>query len=397
MLRCETLRNPDDLPSIRDEWEKLDESLFPRTPFTGPLWNELWWRHCRKNSFSARDEFLLTVVRDAGGQMVAVAPFLRTNRPAFGPLRLREMQLFGADRHITELRSVVCRPEMQADVVAQLAAHFSLNKFRRSWVRWNGIRRDGATTLKPPTTRGRFVWIRELPDYYLDLPETWQQFETALTSRVRKKLRSSLREFGRDGHTFTLNVVTQPSDVARALDDFYRLHHTRTQVRSFDAFSELKSRSFLNDYCTEMAKRGSLRIFELVIEGNVVAVRLGFAFGRQLYLYHSGNDIAWDKYSIMTILLGEIIKTAISDGMNVLNLSTGKDRAKTRWRPQEINFVDGVEVSDRTISTWLFLAFELVKCRFDFKKLPKLSADGAVGAFAEEQSADAGEDSAEAG
>jgi CelD/BcsL family acetyltransferase involved in cellulose biosynthesis len=372
MLKVEPLAGPEAFPSLRTEWEALDQSLFPRMPFTTPLWNELWWMHHRKRSLFARDEFLLCTVRDADARLVAVVPLVRTNSPAVGPLRVRQIQFFGADPNMTELRGMVCSPADQTNVLDALSLYFSSTEKGWNWIRWQGIRHDGQPESASSGTRGRFAWTREVPDYVLDLPATWKDFEAALTSRVRKKLRSCLKELQRDGHAFELRIVTRTSDVARALSDFYILHKERTKVRSYDVFAHRRARSFFNEYCHEMARRGQLRIFEAVISGTVVATRIGFAFGDELYLYHSGNAVTWDAYSIMTMLLGEIIKSAITHRYRLINLSTGDDRSKTRWRPRKFQFVDGVEVAPGIANACLFSSFELLRPRRDLRsQVPK--------------------------
>jgi CelD/BcsL family acetyltransferase involved in cellulose biosynthesis len=61
---------------------------------------------------------------------------------------------------------------------------------------------------------------------------------------------------------------------------------------------------------------------------------VGFAFGGSLYLYYSGYDPAWGKYSVMTTVMAEAIRYAIAEGFAEVNLSTGNDVSKTRWGPK---------------------------------------------------------------
>lgn len=345
MLTLERLSSPEDFAALRSEWASLDQSLSPRTPFTSPLWHELWWAHFQKNSLLVRDEFLTCSLRNSSGRLVAVAPMMRTHRPSFGVLQLSEIQFFGADPNMTELRGPVCRPGDQTEVLRALSNYFTSNDTRWNWIRWHGIRRDmleGSDALDATT---RFRWTRVVPGYILTLPSAWPIFEKALTSRVRKKLRACYKYLERDNHVIDFRVIRHPEDVTRNLNLFYALHRARTQVRYFDVFSDRRARSFFNEYASNVAARNEFRIFQIAFNGVVVATRLGFAFGRELYLYHSGNDPAWDNYSIMTTLLAEIIKWAIGEGFAIINLSTGNDRSKTRWKPAEIVYSDGIEVA----------------------------------------------------
>jgi CelD/BcsL family acetyltransferase involved in cellulose biosynthesis len=75
-----------------------------------------------------------------------------------------------------------------------------------------------------------------------------------------------------------------------------------------------------------------------------------------LYLYYTGYDPNWRKYSIMTTVVAESIKWAIENRLKAVNLSMGNDVSKTRWGPKEIVFRQGVQVSP---NWWGRLAFAI--------------------------------------
>ena len=85
-----------------------------------------------------------------------------------------------------------------------------------------------------------------------------------------------------------------------------------------------------------MARAGDLRLFQIRVGGRIVAVRIGFALGDQLYLYFSGYDPDYGPYSIMTTLMAETLQWAHGNGVALVNLSSGVDRSKTRFRPEMI-------------------------------------------------------------
>jgi CelD/BcsL family acetyltransferase involved in cellulose biosynthesis len=87
-----------------------------------------------------------------------------------------------------------------------------------------------------------------------------------------------------------------------------------------------------------LAARDAVRVFQLRIGDTVVASRLGFVIGASLYLYYSGFDPAWARYSVMTTTLAEALRYAIASGIESINLSITADRAKLRWRPQRVDF-----------------------------------------------------------
>ena len=92
-------------------------------------------------------------------------------------------------------------------------------------------------------------------------------------------------------------------------------------------------------------ERGELRIFELEIGGVVVASRIALLLGSDLYMHLAGYDPAWKTYSVMTVLVAEMFKWALAHRVERINLSSGQDQSKMRWKPHEVWFRDVVQVS----------------------------------------------------
>jgi CelD/BcsL family acetyltransferase involved in cellulose biosynthesis len=66
-----------------------------------------------------------------------------------------------------------------------------------------------------------------------------------------------------------------------------------------------------------------------------------------LYLYYSGFDPEWARYSVMTTTVAEAIKYAIETGLRTVNLSPTKDLSKTRWSPRQVDYGSAYEPRGR--------------------------------------------------
>ena len=365
-LLIERLSGVEALADVTVEWESLDAQIFPRTPFTSPLWIGLWWHHLRRQRLLLRDEFFCHTVRDANGCLIAIVPLMMTLSPGFGPLRMRVVQFLGADPSITELRGVICRPEHQDKVIQALLAYFRERHAEWDLFKWSGIR-DDACAYNTLRSRYDFRADRELPDYVLELPDSWVKLRSGVSANMRKNVRKAYEFLERDGYSFVFRAIERPKDVQAALDRFFTLHAARAGVTDMiyhpNKFAIPRNRAFLTDYVHRMAERGHLRLFELEVGGTVIASRLAFVFGPELYLYFSGYDPSWRKYSVMTLLITEIIKWAIEHGLQHVNLSTGKDQSKQRWKPSEIMFRDAVLISPSARGRCVFVTQEVLLTR----------------------------------
>ena len=82
-----------------------------------------------------------------------------------------------------------------------------------------------------------------------------------------------------------------------------------------------------------LARKGTVRVFQLTVDDHVVAMRLGFVYQGGIYLYLFAGDYAWKKHGVLTILMAETFKYAIENGYRFVYLSTGRSHSNLRWRP----------------------------------------------------------------
>lgn len=365
MYSVETITDEAGLARLAPEWAALDAGLSPRTPFSSPLWCATWWRHFARSRLSARDRMRVLAVRE-GTRLAGVAPMMLTTRPSVGPIRARELQFFGADAYMTELRGPVCRPEESDAVVAALDAHLKARASEWDWVQWRGLRKAEPEAAWPHAALPLDGYA-ELTDHYLTLPATWEAFRGGLPRNIKESLRKCYNSLARDGHAFGLRVVSGPEEAEAALRTFLDLHRGRAAVTGtvdhIDVFAAPETRRFLLDYGAALARAGELRVFQLVVGEAVVATRIGIVLGRELYLYYSGYDPAWGRYSVMTTAVAEAIRWAIGEGFSLVNLSTGTDVSKMRWRPQQVVFAGGYQVAPTARARLAFRSLEAMRRR----------------------------------
>jgi CelD/BcsL family acetyltransferase involved in cellulose biosynthesis len=262
---------------------------------------------------------------------------LISRRPSVGPIRVRQLQFFGADPNITEQRGMLALPEWEAEAYRALVGHALHNAEDWDSMLLSGV--PAALDLGALATSPDFEWVGQTADYTLGLPDSWAAFRTALPRNIKESLRKCYNSLKRDGLEFRLEVAESVDSVEPALERFFALHDARATlgdtVHHFNIFSTAEAQLFLKDVCRRFASRGALRIFQLLIGERVVAVRIGFVASDTLYLYYSGYDPEFAQYSVMTTTVAEAIQYGIRHGFSRVNLSTGKDVSKARWAPTE--------------------------------------------------------------
>lgn len=77
----------------------------------------------------------------------------------------------------------------------------------------------------------------------------------------------------------------------------------------------------------------------------------------------------------MTTLMSETIKWAIDNGIRLVNLSTGKDLSKVRWRPAEIVYQNAMQIAPTFRGRLAFLAYDALVRRPRLRGLQRQVAD----------------------
>lgn len=340
-LTVECLTSVEQVERLAPEWQELFQRVDDALPFVSYEWAVAWWTHLRRRSPLVRDELRVFAVRD-GGELVAVAPMMLTQRPAVGVSLLRVLQTIGTDPNITELRGMLVSAAREGEVAGALASEVSrLGGY--DLVVWCGLRRsaDGAERLRAEAT----AWpSKEISAFTLTMGPSWDEFRKSLPRNIRESLRKCYNSLARDGHEWSFRVLEGEAEVVAAVGRLVDLHGRRAAVtgtvRHRDCFETEEARRFLADVTARLARRGVARMFQLEVAGRVVAMRLGFVWRDRLYLYYSGYDPEWGKYSVMTTTVAEALKYATDSGITSVNLSTGADESKLRWRPSEVQYVD---------------------------------------------------------
>jgi CelD/BcsL family acetyltransferase involved in cellulose biosynthesis len=345
-LRIDLVDRPDRLALLEPEWRRLFTNHGEGLPFRTWEWHQAWWKAFAASGTQVLDATRLLTFRSRSGDLVGIAPLMLTRRPGRGPFAVRVLDYVGTDPNVTEIRGPIVDPRFAEGFHAALRDYVLDTAHEWDWFRWRGIphRSTGFVRSIPGV-----VFTRSLPAYTLTLSGTWEEFRSSRSRNLKESLRKCTNSLRRDRITAKLEVATCPPDVERGLDRFLELHRMRAEFRDSvphpNVFGSPAACHFLRDVFARFAERGEARVFQLRIGDSIVASRLGIALGDSIYLYYSGYDPAWARYSVMTTTLAEAIRHSFSAGLRFVHLSTGTDVSKTRWDPVEQTFSDATLVS----------------------------------------------------
>jgi CelD/BcsL family acetyltransferase involved in cellulose biosynthesis len=359
-LTVEVVTTVGGLQALEADYERLLRATGNALPFALHEWHVAWCNHFLESGKRIRTQPMIHVARNSEGRCVAIVPLILTRR-AVGPVNIGTLDLLGADPAITEIRTSLFEPSYETRAVWAIRRKLA-EVGAVDWLDWGVVSDSHALAL---SSHADLKIQRPQLDYVLDLPSSWDEFHSNLKRNIRESIRHCYNSLKRDGLTCELRIAREPPEVKDALERFFTLHAMRADLFGTIAhrnhFAKPQSRLFLQEVCAKLSARGMMRVFQLVIRGEVVALRIGFVIGDSLYLYYSGFDARWSKYSVMTTTVVEAVKYAIGQRLTTINLSPSRDIAKTRWGPREIALNQAVQLSPSLLSRLAWAGFKRAK------------------------------------
>lgn len=375
-LAVEEIRSLEGLEAIAPDWIKLADELSVELPFSDFRWMAAWWRNLRRETRLTRDSLCVLAFRRSG-RLIGIAPYMVTSRHVLGLRLLRVLQPIGTDPNITEVRGLLVGASDEHDV-AMTMVDYARECVACDTIVVKGLSADGqaATDL---SEKANVAEGPTLSMFVLPLAATWDALRTTLPRNLRESLRKCRNSLTRDGHVPTFRVLESEAEILALLPRFFELHRNRADavgtVHHNDVFGRESSREFMAAAVRQFAPVQRIRLFTMEIGGVVVAMRFAFICHDCLYLYYSGYDTEWGKYSVMTSVTAEAVQWAIEANLKRVNFSTGADQSKLRWRPDEI-VTRGFEVQGQTLRARVaHRAVEKAKLiRADWEKRQRASA-----------------------
>ncbi|MEX0991815.1 MAG: GNAT family N-acetyltransferase [Actinomycetota bacterium] len=154
----------------------------------------------------------------------------------------------------------------------------------------------------------------------LALPGTWDEYLSALPSKLRHELKRKARKLENDAGAYEI-VISDADRLEEDLDRFVQLHRSSEGPKGkfmqpgMEIFFRRLGEAFLED--------GIFRLAFLEIGGKRIAGAIGFVFHGTFSLYNSAFDHEWRTLSPGMVLVGELIRGSIEEGCHTFDMLKG--------------------------------------------------------------------------
>ena len=315
-------QNPSDLMNLKGEWKDLLARSTTNTIFQTWEWNQLWWKH-----FGPPNELFLLTLRNSGNKIVGIAPL-------FSHLEMnnqKRIQFIGGTEISDYLDFIVeagNEHSFYAAVISFLSSHPEL---------WDAtdlhcIPADSHTltvfrnACEKKGFRARLSIEEVCPR--ATLPSSWDQFLSAMKKKDRHEIRRKINRIQRQAENFSY-TITNSATFSEDIECFLQLHGKSNTQKM--AFMNQKRKRFFLEMARIFLQKEWLELLFLEANGAKLAALLNFKYKDTVYVYNSGYDPEFSRWSPGWVLISYSIQHAIEGGTKNYDFLRGNESYKYRF------------------------------------------------------------------
>lgn len=311
---------------MRDDWERLFFANPYHSPFLAWGWMYSWLEH-----LAGPHELFVLTLWDDEKVLQAIVPLLFRkpgkrspqifNICGYGPDcsdHLGTLHLPAYDARVHEIIADAIQRNVQKNCRLELN---SLDSFQ-------GAPKRLRTALR---LRGR---MSRMPEQHVcpkvQLPRTWEEFMSQLSSNFRSQVRRSYRRVAND-ENLEFRSLNESGSRQFAVD---LIKLNRARMRDLGITSSLENeqfREFLVDSVRYMATKNIAWMDTVKQENRTVGAALNFVHGNAIYYYMGGFCEEAKKIGPGNALFAHVIQRGISQQYKIYDFLRGAENYKYRW------------------------------------------------------------------
>jgi CelD/BcsL family acetyltransferase involved in cellulose biosynthesis len=313
--------------AMREEWNELLQASTSVNPFLTWEWLHAWWKHLAEGS-----ALRLITVRDAHGQLVALAPLRAVNNALHWFARL---EFLGTGHAGSDYLDIIVRRGHEEDSLAALVRHLRSHQVA---LRLNHLP-PSSFAARLAGELARDGWSSSSTDDGTCpvIPLAGHTFDSYLGTRGSSHRANVRRRTKALGQQFEMRFdrVTTHRERCDMLAALIAFHERRWKEQGGSSAFMTPEVIAFQDEATRLAlDAGWLRMYVLRLGGEPVAVMYGFQYGGRFYFYQHGFDDAYKAHSVGLVLMGLSIRAAIEEGAAEFDMLWGLEPYKFLWAPE---------------------------------------------------------------
>jgi len=343
-------------------WDTLLEQSASRSPFLRWDWVSLWWEQEHD-----RFDLAITVLRDAHGEVRAIAPLV-LGRPLRGPRRsLRHLSFMGGIGQIESLRLdfIVPRGE-ESRLTPRLCEVFT--KLRAHWdmVRLIAVPAESPNlpfivrALKSCASGARVVNTHDC--HFISLPHDWHEYEMSRSINWRGQIRRKWKAM-ETKHRGRTCLAGEDMPVKIAMDELAVLH-ARRWSEDVSEYLRPAAQIFHHQLAARWVPQGRALLPYIEIGGRMAAAVYALVEDDTVYHFQMGWDPAFEEISVGKLAMAWCIRDSMTRHARVYDMLPGEFEYKKRWCDETRHVLDLEAFHPHRLQVLVFRALRAAKRAF---------------------------------
>ncbi|SPP99508.1 putative Protein involved in cellulose biosynthesis (CelD)-like protein [Candidatus Sulfobium mesophilum] len=330
MLTIEEITKLEDFMKLAPEWNLLLKESDSDNIFLTWEWVSNWW-----NVYGEGKKLRVMAVRDDTKGLVAIAPLYGTERRVMKGVAVREIRFIGTGGDVSpDYLDVIIKRGMEEEVIEALVRHLCAD---RKWdvASLTDIRADSPNLeLLKNLASGSGLLVRTKPCAvcpYIKLPPFWEEYLGGLSANMRYNVKRRMRNLEK-AFAARYFLWQDTETLTSAMELLAALHSRRWEEKGTSrSFSTPQYNAFHQAVALDFARKGWLNLSCLELDGEIVGMFYDYRYGNKIYYYQAGFDPEFSRYSPGLALRAYVIRDAIEEGFEEVDLLKGAYDFKYLW------------------------------------------------------------------
>jgi len=312
---------------LEEAWDDLVQKSVRPYPFLEFWYQFNWWQTLGGGEWHRSENQLCIIVGYEGGILKGIAPLFISSKED-NPAALR----FIGQVNITDYLDFIAAEE---DLLVFLPALLDFID-RNETIPVKNLDLENFQSDSPSLPILETASIERQRNYSqrvlqpapgIILPASWEEYLQSLDKKQRHEIRRKLRNIERDYQT-ELYIVEDSTKIADEMRFFIGLMQNEEEKKKF---LTKDTEDYLLSLGQAAFAKGRLYLAYLLLDGEKAAGYLNFIAQNRLWVYNTGWNPEFSKYSPGWILLSKLIQRAIQQGLKEVDLMRGAEEYKYRF------------------------------------------------------------------
>jgi CelD/BcsL family acetyltransferase involved in cellulose biosynthesis len=333
-IQTEVFEDFDKLAALQPEWDSFVETVGGEIFLTYD-WCRIWWKY-----YGKKRTLRVFIFRNHGALVGIIPLFFETIW--LGPVRARAAKVVGTDFTISQI-SLPIQSAFVPIVIERLFAEMCstlgwdiicigplAGQYQDCDVLYQACRRSFSS-------RWQVEKVNVGVHTYFELADSWEKYLSGLTNKQKDELKRNYsllaRTVGLDVNQISIRTA-QEDTLDEMFTNFVYMHQLHwKELGKLGHFGDWPdSEAFHREVAQVQLAHGRLRLMEVSFGDRCLGYEYSFKCGRKYINSLGARSISEQlaHVSVGKITFGEMVKSAISEGVNCIDSSQGKYEHKLR-------------------------------------------------------------------